>query len=108
MDKRVEELIERGVSALEKLAQDEIEFQVETKPPVCPHCERINPSVRIDEAHGSGPLVEHFTQAQCLHCNRVFYVIPLHVECLKNEAEARMLIEEKVSLGGYERNGTNN
>jgi len=103
VDKRVEELVERGVLALEKLAQEEIELRVETKPPVCPHCETINPNVRIEESVGSGRMVEHFTQAHCLHCHKVFYSIPIMVECVKTADDARMMIEEKMQIGGYER-----
>jgi|SRR5215831_10677080 len=105
MDKRTEELIERGVAALEKLASEEIEFQVQTKPPVCPHCNYINPNIRVEEATGSGPMVEHFTQAHCLHCHKVFWIIPLQYESVKSQMDARAVIEEKIQLGGYERNG---
>jgi ribosomal protein S27AE len=108
VEKRVEELIERGVAALEKLANEEIEFQVETKPPVCPHCGTINPNIRVEEATGSGPMAEHFTQAHCLHCHKVFYIIALQYECLKTNMDARAVIEEKVQLGGYQRNGKDN
>jgi|SRR5262245_2067962 len=104
----MEELLERGVTALEKLASEEIQFQMETKPPFCPHCEVINPNIRVDATTGSGPMVEHFTQAHCLHCHRVFYFLPLQVECVKTPADLKMVIEEKVQLGGYERNGKDN
>jgi len=107
VEKRTEELIERGVAALEKLASDEIEFQVETKPPVCPHCNVINPKIRV-ETTGSGPMVEFFIEAHCLHCHKVFYVVPLHYECLKTTMDVRAFIEEKIQVGGYERNGKDN
>lgn len=103
MDKRVEELIERGVAALEKLAQDEIEFQIEAKPPVCPHCNVINPNIRTESLAGAGPMAEHFSQVNCMHCYKVFYYVPLQVECVKTQAELRAVIEEKVRLGGFQR-----
>lgn len=108
MERRVEELIERGVAALEKLADDEIQIQVETKPPVCPHCETVNPNVRIEEATGQGPMIEHFTICHCLHCNKVFYAIPVQTECVKTPQDARAVIEEKMQIGGYGFNGKNN
>jgi len=101
MERRVEELLERGVNALEKLAADEIEFQVETKPPVCPHCGTMNPIVRVEETANQGKLAEFFTQAHCLHCNNVFYVIPLQWEILKTVEQTREIIEEKLRVGGY-------
>jgi len=107
MDRRVEELLERGVTALEKLAQDEIELQVETKPPVCPHCGRMNPSVRI-EINGDGPLAQFFIAAHCLSCNNVFYVFPLQYETLRTVDEVRQFTEEKVNLGGFGPNGNDN
>lgn len=104
MDRRMESLLMRGVEALEKLAADEpLEINIETKPPVCPYCEKINPMVRVDESNTTGQLAEYVVQAQCLHCNNVFYVIPFHVDCVKSIDQAQRLIEEKMRLGGYER-----
>jgi hypothetical protein len=107
MDRRLENLLERGVEALEKLAQDEFEIQVETKPPVCPHCNRMNPNVRVSESSMSGPLAEFLTQAFCLNCNNIFYVIPTQTECVKSLDDARDVIANKVRVGGYGHEGEN-
>jgi hypothetical protein len=101
IDRRLESLIERGVTALEKLAQDEIEFQVETKPPVCPYCNMMNPKVRVSGSDESGLLAEFLIQAFCFNCNNIFYVIPLQTECVKTVEDAREVVYEKIRLGGY-------
>jgi bacterioferritin-associated ferredoxin len=102
MDRRLENLLERGVDALEKLAQDEFEFQVETKPPVCPHCDTINPTVRVSESTTQGRLAEFVIQAFCTNCNNIFYVIPLQSDCVKTQEDARNVISDKLRIGGYE------
>jgi RNase P subunit RPR2 len=106
MDRRVEELLTRGVEALEKLAQDEIELKLETKPPVCPHCATMNPNIRV-EVNGEGSFAEFFIPAHCLHCNNVFYIFPFQWEVLKSVEEVREFTEEKVNLGGFTKNGGN-
>lgn len=89
------------MAALEKLAEEPV-IQVETGPPVCPFCEKINPDVRTEESNASGPLVEYVVQALCLSCNNVFYAIPYQWDCLKTVQQASELIQEKKELGGYE------
>ena len=101
-DRRIEELLERGAAALEHIAQDEIEIRVETLPPVCPHCEKINPTVRVEERNQHGPLAEFVLLAHCLNCNNFFYVIPIQSECVKSIDDARAVMAEKLRLGGYE------
>jgi hypothetical protein len=101
VDRRYEELLERGVNALERLAEDPV-IQIETGPPVCPFCDTMNPSVRVEESSSSGPLVEFVIQAHCLHCNQVFYAVPYQWVCTKTTEEAGEAIQEKVKLGGYE------
>jgi bacterioferritin-associated ferredoxin len=103
MDRRLEDLLVRGVAALEKIAQDEFEIQVETKPPVCPHCDTMNPTVRVSESVTQGRLAEFVVQAFCTNCNNIFYVIPLQTECVKTQEDARNVISDKVRIGGYER-----
>jgi hypothetical protein len=101
-EKRIEELLERGVVALERLAADEIEMRVETKPPVCPHCNKINPEIRVAESTNSGLMAEFFAQAHCLSCNNVFYILPFQWDCVKSLDDVRMIIEEKNNVGGYQ------
>lgn len=101
MDRRLEELIERGVIALEKLVDEEIEIKVETKPPVCPHCHLMNPQVRVGETDQSGPLAEFVLQAWCENCHNFFYVIPLQTECVRSVMDAEAVINEKMRVGNF-------
>jgi bacterioferritin-associated ferredoxin len=103
VDQHLQELLERGVAALERLAEDEIDIRVETMPPVCPHCEKINPTVRVAEKNQQGPLAEFVLQAHCLNCNNIFYVIPIQSECVKSVDDAKAVMAEKTRIGGYER-----
>lgn len=105
MDRRVETLLERAVVALEKLSEDEMEIRVETMPPVCPHCEKINPTVRTHERERQGPLVEFAVQVHCLNCNHIFYMIPMQSECVKSIAEAEEVVAARIRLGGYDEGG---
>lgn len=102
-EKRVEELLERCAVALERLAADEIEMRVETKPPVCPHCSKINPEIRVSESTNSGLMAEFFAQAHCLSCNNVFYILPFQWDVVKSLDDVRIVIEEKSQIGGYQR-----
>lgn len=99
-----EELLERAVKAFEKLVEEpEIQFQVETHPPVCPHCETINPMVHVRETEAMGKLAEFIVSARCRKCDNQFYGIPFHWACVKTPDEAKEIISEKVELGGYQR-----
>ena len=100
MDEEVRQLLERGVIALEKL-NEEPEIRVETHPPVCPHCERINPMIRTAEDEGTGAMAEIVYRFQCLHCNQVFYGIPLMWSTVTDVQQAANVIQERAELGGY-------
>lgn len=104
MDAYERELMERGVSALEKLSADPV-IQMETGPPVCPFCDRMNPNVRVEESEATGPLAEFVIQAQCQHCNKVFFGIPLQWSTCRNIQEVQAVISERAELGGYVHNG---
>ena len=105
LTRRQEELIELGVSALERLAEDPV-IQMETGPPVCPHCETMNPEVRVQEGEASGPLAEFVIQAHCLRCNKVFYAVPIQWAVSTTVEEAGYLLQEKADLNGFDQ-GTN-
>jgi hypothetical protein len=98
--RRQEELMERAVSALERMAEDPV-IEMETAPPVCPHCEKFNPDVRIHEAEASGPMSEFVIQAQCLTCIKVFYALPFQWAAVRTVEEVKNLLEEKLTEGGY-------
>jgi hypothetical protein len=99
---RWEQLLERGVVALENMAKDPV-LEVETHPPVCGHCGAINPSVRVHEGDAEGKLAEFVIMAHCLQCSRAFYAIPLQWASVTTMDEAKALIEERLEIGGYER-----
>lgn len=100
MEPEVLTLLERGVAALEKLNEDPV-IQMETGPPVCPHCGRVNPAVRVEESEASGLLAEFVIQCHCLHCNAVFFGIPLQWSCAKTLDEVKSVISERAEVAGY-------
>lgn len=100
MEPELKALLERGVVALEKL-NDEPVFQVETKPPVCPHCERVNPVVFTREDEGTGNMAEIVYRFECQHCKNIFFAIPIHWEAVKSTMEAEALVRERIDVGGY-------
>ena len=77
MERHEQQLLERGVKALEKLAEDPtVEF--ETGPPICPNCGIFNPVVSINENASSGPLSHFMAMVQCDNCSEFFYLVPMH------------------------------
>lgn len=100
MEPKVMALLERGVEALEKLNEDPV-IQVETKPPVCPHCERINPVVHTREDEGTGSMAEIVYRFECQHCKNPFYAIPLQWQVARTTVEAEMVLRERLDAGGY-------
>jgi hypothetical protein len=103
MDVDTRRLLERGIEAIERLAEDPV-IQIETGPPLCPFCERVNPVIRVGESENTGALAEFVIRAHCQHCNNVFYGIPLHWSTVKTTEEVREIISERVEAGGYSRN----
>jgi hypothetical protein len=83
--------------ALRKLAEDPV-VHFESGPPVCPHCERQNPVVAVQEREASGPLNEIVIQATCLACRAVFYAIPLMWANVRNVQEAEIVMEERAEI----------
>lgn len=102
MSPHMQELLERGVTALELLAQDPV-IQMETGPPVCPHCNEMNPLVLVHESEARGKLAEFVIQAQCLHCDSVFYAIPVQWDTVQTTEQAAQLIAERAEITGYAR-----
>lgn len=105
MDAEIQRLLERGVAALEKLTEDPV-VHMETGPPVCPHCDRMNPTVRVEESEETGPLGEFVIRCHCTHCNRVFYAIPIQWVCCHDVSEVESVINEKAALSGFSSLGT--
>lgn len=104
MDAYERELLERGVAAIERLAQDPV-IEIETKPPACPHCEKINPMVRIGvEEEAIGPMAEFVIKAQCLNCNKLFYALPDQWSTVASVAQAAQVMQERLELRGFNQN----
>jgi hypothetical protein len=96
--RRVEELLNRGVAALEKIAEEPI-LQTEGGPPVCPHCNSFNPRVRIaasDEA--VGPFVQYFVPMRCDSCGKVFYAVPLEWANFQEIEDARAELTRRAAV----------
>lgn len=73
---RFEELMQRAVVALEKLAEDPI-LEMEIGPPLCPHCNQFNPVVHIPfSEEGEGRIFEFFVVFLCTNCDSTFYAMP--------------------------------
>lgn len=96
-DELLQEYLERGISALESLAQDP-EIKVETFPPVCPHCEMMNPVIRVEEEISEGPMGEYVLLANCGNCKNNFYAIPFHWDAVKTLEEAMEVARERANL----------
>jgi hypothetical protein len=95
MTGRTEELLERIALALEKLASDPV-VEIESGPPLCPHCGAFNPTVRKpEEGEAVGPLGEFIIVADCGECGQTLYgtveSYSMHAtkESVREEIEAR-------------------
>ena len=99
------QLLERLTVAVERLAEDPV-IHMETGPPVCPHCERINPSVHVDNVGGSGPLAEFVIRAKCDHCTKLFFAFPTQWQAISDLENVTKAIQAHKELGGYGSNGT--
>lgn len=100
MDTYERELLERGVAAVERLAQDPV-IEIETKPPICPNCDKMNPNVRVQESEAEGKLAEFVIQAECLSCHKSFFAIPMQWEVAISPTEAGQIISERVERSGF-------
>ncbi len=96
------EILERIAVGIERLAEDPV-IQVETGPPVCPHCEEMNPTIRVDESEATGKMAEFVIQAQCQHCGKVFYALPIHWASFKEISEVTQAVAERAEISGYAR-----
>lgn len=100
MDAEVRELLERGVTALEKLSDDPV-IHMETGPAVCPHCDKVNPVVRAEESDGTGLMAEIVYRMQCMNCSNVFYGVPLQWSTMTSLDQAADVIQERAEVAGY-------
>lgn len=104
MADRMEELLDRIATACEKMATDPV-IEMETGPPVCPACGRLNPVIRVDEKGGSGLMAEFVIRAQCTHCGETFYAVPLQFQTTTRMTEVPNILQARREIAGYEHDG---
>lgn len=97
------EILERIAAACERMAEDPV-IQMETGPPVCPHCEKMNPVIRVEESGGTGLMAEFVIKAQCQSCGKLFYAIPLQFHTTTRLTEVPEILQARKEIAGYERN----
>lgn len=96
-------LLERGVAALEKLAEDPV-LQIESGPPVCPFCNTIA-EVEIQEDQGEGPLAIYVIKPTCLHCHNSFFAVPLEWAIFTNHEDTQTEIKKRAEVFGVQDGG---
>jgi hypothetical protein len=96
-------LLERGVTALEKLAEDPV-LQIESGPPICPFCKRIA-EIKIEQDAGEGPLAVYVIVPECLHCHNKFFAVPLEWAIFTTQEEAEIEIEKRAEVFGVQNGG---
>ena len=91
-------LLERGVTALEKLASDPV-LEIESGPPICPSCNRMA-EVELDQDAGEGPLSVYLITPTCLHCHNKMYAVPLEWAIFSTEEEAEIELSKRAEVFG--------
>lgn len=94
MDRRAEEILERIAVGIEKLADDPV-LQVESGPPVCPHCETLNPVVQVTESSGEGPFSTFCLEPVCGNCGNLFYAVPLEWATFQTYQDAEAELDRR-------------
>ncbi len=93
---RLLELAEKGVEALERLAQDPV-IEIEAAPPICPHCGKFNPNVSVDEGT-DGPIADCVIPVTCGDCGQSFYAMPITWHMHPTLSSVRLELEERAEL----------
>jgi len=96
LTKKQEQLLERGVEAVERLAQDPV-LEIEAAPPMCPHCGNFNPIVIVTEG-SDGPLSECVLYCQCQNCNQAFYAMPVTWHMHQEMQTVREELKERAEI----------
>jgi hypothetical protein len=102
---KLEETLNRIAVACERMAEDPV-IQMETGPPACPHCDRINPVIKVEESGGTGLMAEFVIQAKCEHCGKVFYALPVQYHIATRVSQIPEMLEARKEIAGYGNNGT--
>jgi len=86
------------------MAEDPV-IEMETGPPNCPHCDRVNPVIRVEESGGTGLMAEFVIQARCEHCGNTFYALPMQWQCVQRLTQINEILEARKEVAGYGNNG---
>jgi hypothetical protein len=93
---RIANTLEKVPDILSKLGE-EPEIMIEAGPPLCPHCNKFNPEVDIEDTEGSGPIFEYYMKARCHNCGHVFYAIPQTWHMFARESEVATAMQERLN-----------
>lgn len=99
-DEKLEGLLERIATGIERLAEEPV-INMETTIPVCPHCNSHDPVVLVKESEGAGKLGEIVFQVRCGRCQNGFIIIPFQSFYAKTIQEATEFQQEREMI--YER-----
>lgn len=94
-----EQLLERIAVGVEKLNEPMV-INAESKPPVCPNCQRVNPNVTVSDKEATGDLAGFVIQARCNHCQQVLYAMPVLWETFREVSELKEAMAERDELSG--------
>lgn len=104
--RELEKLVRQGVQALERNAKagerlveiaerEQIEFQMEPGPPICPQCGKSNPTITQLADDGSGPLAQFVLVAETHCCNATIYGVVEGWQLFIRPEEASDYIRER-------------
>jgi hypothetical protein len=94
---KVEVLLERIAKGIEHLGEEPV-VEIEAGPPICPHCGKFNPDVKVNADEGVGPLIEFFVIAQCLECQKTIYALPLQWNIYGSQHELESGVAERSEI----------
>lgn len=91
----IPESLARIADSLEKLTS-EPEVEIESGPPICPHCGKLDPVVIVEpDEGGTGEMSQIVIPCRCTECGQPIYIaidsysVHQTVETLKTELEMR-------------------
>jgi hypothetical protein len=93
---KMEILLERIARGVERLAEDPV-VEIESGPPICPHCNVFNPDVHVNADEGRGPLYEFFVIAECQNCQNTIYVLPIQWSIFASNKELEAALADRIS-----------
>lgn len=98
----VEKALVRNAKASEEIVaiakQEQVQFEVEAGPPVCPECGALNPTVYMREREGSGPVNEIVFEFEMHCCNTTVYAVPEGWQMTTLKDEASDIIRQRAGV----------